>query len=438
MTRAALRGASGGGNSTAEPNTTCVVGQPGFTPGSSVCDCWSGDCKDRHCSDVKDVFQMIRWDRDGTACKTSESGCQGGALMHAIGSPVDVVGLQDANGGRIDWLSDQSFGGQYKVINDCQFGGDATQPSCSAAAVLRSDLLPIVFNYPYSVADMHPIGLVFDPLLLKESYSIKAMFVLDADTVEHPWRTHPQWVKKEDTSGWDWPSDYDASGGVFETTGIKQEMIGQSYFGLAEYKNWAGFWGNFIDARKAALRAIRDGDTSTLPDDKAFLEPEIDIEIVSPDAWDSMYKNALKAVVVQTNYCSEQLGSPQAIKHRCGTCRAEEDRLIRLGKYGACRVAQQIKQDTGKDLPVIEANLLTNSMYNEKAWEQFRSGEDYIANPEDYMQYYDCCWLLNEEEYADSLKALGWMDGQCCLEQDGQGGGDYWKNCDYCTNCKKA
>merc|ERR1712228_900054 len=90
------------------------------------------------------------------------------------------------------------------------------------------------------------------------------------------------------------------------------------------------------------------------------------------------------------------------------------------------------KQDTGNDLPVIEANLLTNSMYNHDAWEQFRSGEDYLANPEDYLQYYDCCWLLNDGSLYDQLQAAGWYDGQCCWEQDGDGG---WKNCDYCTNC---
>merc|ERR1712110_1227779 len=92
----------------------------------------------------------------------------------------------------------------------------------------------------------------------------------------------------------------------------------------------------------------------------------------------------------------------------------------------------QIKQDTGNDLPVIEANLLTNSMYNQDAWEQFRSGEDYLANPEDYLQYYDCCWLLSDASLYDQLQAAGWYDGQCCWEQDGDGG---WKNCDYCTNC---
>jgi len=306
-------------------------------------------------------------------------------------------------------------------------------PSCSASAVLRSDLLPIVFNYPYSIANMHPIGLVFDPMLLKESYSIKAMFVLDADTVRHPWWTHHQWAS-EYISGWTWPNNYDATGHDFKTTDINAR-INQCYFSLAQDKNWAGFWGQFIDARKAAQRHIRNSDTSALPDDSTYLEPEVDIEIASADAWDSMYKNALKAVVVQTNYCSEQLGSAKAINDRC-TTQAEEDSLIRLGRLGACRVALQIKQDTGSDLPVIDASLLTNSMYNEKAWEQFRFGDDYIANPEDYMQYYDCCWLLNEDDasFVDKLKAGGWYDGQCCWEQDGK----YWKNCDYCTNCASA
>merc|ERR1712125_72059 len=57
---------------------------------------------------------------------------------------------------------------------------------------------------------------------------------------------------------------------------------------------------------------------------------------------------------------------------------------------------------------------LTNSMYNHDAWEQFRSGEDYLANPEDYLQYYDCCWLLNDGSLYDQLQAAGWYDGQCC------------------------
>lgn len=425
-TRAALRGAgAGGGNSTAGPNATLPksTARVGFAPGYSPCDCVNG-CSDGHCSDVIDVFEMIRWDRDGSGT--------GGALLHMIGSPEDVDDML-GDDGRINWLSDMSFDKAYHVINDCQ--ADASQPSCSAAAVLRSDILPIVFNYPSDPSSgsgsgkMHPIGLLFDPWQLKDAYSIKAMFVLDGDTVDHPWQSdHPACRL---ASGWDWPSDYDAAEGSFDTNDVYTAMEKQCYFSLEQDQNWAGFWGNFIDARKAALRAIRDGSFGE-PDSASYLEPEINIEISDDVAWDSMYKHALKAVVVQTNYCSEQLGSTDAVNKYCTDDTDAEDSVIQLAKLGACRVALQIKEDTGNFLPVIEANLLTNSMYNEDAWEQFRSGEDYLANPEDYLQYYDCCWLLNDGSLYDQLQDAGWYAGQCCWEQDGGGG---WKNCDYCTNC---
>jgi hypothetical protein len=295
---------------------------------------------------------------------------------------------------------------------------------------LRSDVLPLVFNYPDSSSSgsMHPIDLLFDPWQLQDSYSIKAMFVVDGDTLHYPWGGdhHPACRV---SSGWDWPSDFNAAGGTFDANDIYTAMVDQCHFSLEQDANWAGFWGNFIDARKAALRTIRDGGTLE-PDGASYLEPEIDMEISDDAAWDSMYTNALKAVVVQTNYCKEQLGSTDAIDKYCTD--ADENSVVRLAKLGACRVALQIKQDTGNDVPVIEANLLTNSMYNQGAWEQFRSGDDYIANPEDYMQYYDCCWLLNEASLYDQLQASGWYDGQCCFEQDD---GGFWKNCDYCTNC---
>jgi len=346
------------------------------------------------------------------------------------GNFIDVDDML-GDDGRINWLSDKSFDKAYYVINDCQYNADASQPSCSAAAVLRSDILPIVFNYPSGSGSgsMHPIGLLFDPWQLQDAYSIKAMFVLDGDTNHHPWQNdHPACRL---ASGWDWLSDYDAAGGSFDTNAVYTAMEKQCYFSLEQDPNWAGFWGNFIDARKAALRAIRDGSFGE-PDGASYLEPEIDMEISDDAAWDSMYNTALKAVVVQTNYCSEQLGSTDAINKYCTDTDAEEASVIQVAKLGACRVALQIKQDTGNDLPVIEANLLTNSMYNHDAWEQFRSGEDYLANPEDYLQYYDCCWLLNDGSLYDQLQAAGWYDGQCCWEQDGDGG---WKNCDYCTNC---
>merc|ERR1711920_430736 len=223
--------------------------------GNSPCDCASG-CSDRHCSGVNDVFEMIRWDRDGPGCLDSGSGCTGGALLH------------------------------------------------------------IVFNYPSGSGSgsMHPIGLLFDPWQLQDAYSIKAMFVLDGDTNHHPWQNdHPACRL---ASGWDWLSDYDAAGGSFDTNAVYTAMEKQCYFSLEQDPNWAGFWGNFIDARKAALRAIRDGSFGE-PDGASYLEPEIDMEISDDAAWDSMYNTALKAVVVQTNYCSEQLGSTDAINKYC-------------------------------------------------------------------------------------------------------------------------
>jgi len=453
VARAALRGAvASGSSSSAAPNATQAnrTARVGFTPGASSCDCRSG-CSDRHCSAVNDVFGMIYWDREGADCKTSDSGCTGGALLHMIGSPENVDDLLGPEG-RIDWLSgdSKSFGDPplYQVLNDCRYNGDEAKAPCSAAALLRSDVLPTVFNYPDTTGagragNVHPIGLLFDPWLLQDgSYGIKGMFVLDGDTVEFPIdcdncipapALHPPCTME---SGWNWASDYNAAGSTFNTGDIGSAMNGQCYFALEAEKNWAGFWGNFIDARKAFQREIRDGDTSSLPDTSSYLEPEIDIDIVDPAAWENMYSKALKAVVVQTNYCSEQL-SGSAVDQYCKD--ADENSVIRLGKLGACRVALQIKQDTGNDLPVLEANLLTNSMYNREAWEQFRSGDDYIANPEDYMQYYDCCWLLNDlmendEDTYKSLLAVGWYDNQCCWEQDAADKG--WKNCDYCTDCK--
>jgi len=357
--------------------------------------------------------------------------------MHSIGSPSDVTGLQDANDGRIKWLEDLSFGNWYPIINDCMAKTMADPPSCSGNAVLRSDLLPIVFNHPaMGLGSMHGIGLVFDPWKLDDGYSIKAMFAIDGDTVDNPYWTHPQWTKTGDQDGWTWADDYDGQGGVFSTTDVPQAMNDQCYFALADDdSNWAGFWGNFIDARKGALNRIRDnceqGMCDALPDQSSYLEPEINVEIVSPEAWKSMYENALKAVTVQTNYCSEQLGSPKAIQDFCPPTSEEEDKVIRLGKYGACRVAQQINQDTKNPVPVIEANYLTNSMYNQDAWNNFWDGTEYIAEPEQYLQFYDCCWLLTEKAAfaSDGIDLSGWMDGQCCKADDGAG--EYWKNCAY-------
>ena len=428
-------------------NQTAALRRQLFT--ATPCDCQS-DCKDPHCSAVLGVFEMINFDRGDPNCKDpSASGCQGGALLHSIGSPPDVNRLL-GDDGRIDWLDkgSLSYGGLYQVINDCQYqqdeddeDDDEDEPPCTAAAVLRSDILPIVFNYPTSVGNMHPIFLLFDPWELQDdSYGIKAMFVLDGETASIKLDDRPACTMK---SGWDWPNDYDAAGGTFDSTAIEVAMNGQCYFGLEDDKNWAGFWGNFIDARKAVQREIRDGDTSALPDDGSYLEPEIDLEIVDDHAWDSMYKNALKAVVVQTNYCSEQLAGDAVKQKYCPAKDADEDEdsVIRLAKLSACRVALQIKDDTGNDLPVIEASLLTNAMYNKDAWEGFRDGEDYIAKPEKYMQYYDCCWLLNDLMENDDatykqLLADGWdKDNKCCWEQDDDDEG--WKNCGYCTDCKQ-
>merc|ERR1711920_639123 len=102
-------------------------------------------------------------------------------------------------------------------------------------------------------------------------------------------------------------SNYNGIGGLYTTDSIFQAMERQCRFGLESEDNWAGFWGNFIDARKNFLMVTRSGDTSQLPDGRAYLEPEIDVWISDSSAWEDMYENALKAVLVQTNYCNEQL-----------------------------------------------------------------------------------------------------------------------------------
>lgn len=438
-THGALRGA-GWSNSTTRPNANGASG-------SSACDCWSGGCADRHCSQVNEIFQMIRFDRDGSDCETSwqtgGSGCTGGALLHTIGTAQDMKGFFK-DGGSIDWLSAKSYGGRYYIINDCQLRGDQSQPPCMASVLLRSDVMPIVFTNILQPGGVHPIALLFDPWQLKETYGIKAMFVLDGDTATHPWWKNDDGYHMPcaNPTGPDWMSDYDAQGNPFVPSdgahggGIKFAMPHQCYFSCEQDANWAGFWGNFINARKAFEESIRDADPSALsqmPDGVAYLESEIDVEIQTEADWDSMYQNALKAVVVQTTPCQDELRGGIDLDIFCG--QDDEDATIRDAKLGACRVALQVKRETGNDLPVIEANMLTNEMQISDAWEQYRVDDSYyLANPEQYMQYYDCCWLLNSELYEE-LQAEGWYDGQCCWEQD-DGGYQYWKNCDYCVNCQ--
>jgi hypothetical protein len=382
---------------------------------------------------------MIEWNRDGHG--------QGGALLHVIGSPDDINEL--LNNGPIDWLTAQIYSMDPSgnpvstpVINDCMDHNSDNPPSCSAHALLRSDLLPIGFNYPlknppgssdpYNVGWMHPIGLVYDPFALTENSRIADMYVLDGDTVNIASAQHPECTVER---GWDWYSNYNGQGDSYQPDcsyqpycPIFQAMDKQCRFGLESEDNWAGFWGNFIDARKNFLMMTRSGDTTTLPDDSTYLEPEVDVWIRDASAWEDMYHNALKAVLVQTNYCNEQLTDAVA-NVRCK--HSDEDSVIRYAKLAACRVALQIKQDTGNDIPVIEASLLSSSMVVPDTWDKYWSGDHYNAPASDYMQYYDCCWLLNEEGLYDQLAAVGWYDNQCCYEQNG----GYWKNCDYCENC---
>jgi len=383
---------------------------------SSACDCTNG-CADHHCDDVNRIFDMIEWDRDGG---------QGGVLLHAIGNPDDVNNL--LNNGRIDWLTAMSFGDSYPIINDCTDKTSDNPPSCSAHALLRSDLLPIAFNYPDDVESMHPIGLVYDPFALTENNPIVDMYVLDADTVDTPAAKHAECTVE---SGWDWQSNYNGNGDAYDPYYILPAMQGQCIFSVESEDNWAGFWGNFIDARKNFLMVTRSGDTSLLPDGRAYLEPEIDVWISDSSAWEDMYENALKAVLVQTNYCNEQLRGDVA-NDKCYNfaSHSDEDSVIRDAKLGACRVALQIKQETGNDIPVIEARLLSNSMVVPDTWDSFWSDDHYDAPASSYMQYYDCCWLLNEEGLYDMLGS-DWYDNECCYEQNG----GYWKNCDYCDNC---
>jgi hypothetical protein len=389
---------------------------------------------------------MIRFDRDGSDCETSWQtggpGCTGGALLHTIGTAQDINGFFK-NGGSIDWLSAKSYDGMAYIINDCQFNADQSQPPCMASALLRSDVLPIVFTNLLQTGGVHPIGLLFDPWQLKETYGIKAMFVLDGKTADHPWWQDPDKGGYHrpcvNPTGPDWMSDYDAQGNSFVPTreGIGAAMLQQCYFSLEQDANWAGFWGNFINSRKAFEESIRDADLSasgTMPDGATYLESEIDVEIQTDADWDSVYRNALKAVVVQTTPCQDELRGGMTLDVYCEKP-DDEDATIRDAQLGACRVALQVKRDTGNDLPVIEASLLTNQMKVSQAWEQYRVDDSYyLANPEQYLQYYDCCWLLNTELYEE-LQAEGWYDGQCCWEQD-DGGYQYWKNCDYCVNCQ--
>lgn len=383
--------------------------------GSSLCDCSNG-CADHHCDDVNRIFDMIEWDRDGNG--------QGGALFHAIGNPDDVNNL--LNDGPIDWLTAKSFGGLYPIINDCTDKTSDNPPSCSAHALLRSDLLPIAFNYPDNVESMHPIGLVYDPFALTENNPIVDMYVLDADTASTPAAQHAECTVE---SGWDWQSNYNGNGDAYDPQYIFPAMQGQCRFSVESEDNWAGFWGNFIDARKNFLMVTRSGDTSGLPDGAAYLEPEIDVWISDSSAWEDMYENALKAVLVQTNYCNEQLRGDVA-NDKCSTFAShdDEDSIIRDAKLGACRVALQIKQETGNDIPVIEASLLSNSMVVPDTWDSFWSDDHYDVPASSYMQYYDCCWLLNDGLY--DMLGSDWYDNECCYDQnDG-----FWKNKDYCGN----
>ena len=267
---------------------------------SSACDCTNG-CADHHCDDVNRIFDMIEWDRDGG---------QGGVLLHAIGNPDDVNNL--LNNGRIDWLTAISFGDSYPIINDCTDKTSDNPPSCSAHALLRSDLLPIAFNYPDDVESMHPIGLVYDPFALTENNPIVDMYVLDADTVDTPAAKHAECTVE---SGWDWQSNYNGNGDAYDPYYILPAMQGQCIFSVESEDNWAGFWGNFIDARKNFLMVTRSGDTSLLPDGRAYLEPEIDVWISDSSAWEDMYENALKAVLVQTNYPAARGNSRRRASH---------------------------------------------------------------------------------------------------------------------------
>jgi hypothetical protein len=54
---------------------------------------------------VKDIYEMIEWNRDGKG--------QGGVLEHGIGGEKDLHGLlgTQPNTRDIDWLNDKSLGG---------------------------------------------------------------------------------------------------------------------------------------------------------------------------------------------------------------------------------------------------------------------------------------------------------------------------------------
>merc|ERR1712194_558380 len=49
----------------------------------------------------------------------------------------------------------------------------------------------------------------------------------------------------------------------------------------------------------------------------------------------------------------------------------------------------------------------SNSMVVPDTWDSFWSDDHYDAPASSYMQYYDCCWLLNEEFYMICLALTG-------------------------------
>lgn len=180
-------------------------------------------------------------------------------------------------------------------------------------------------------------------------------------------------------------------------------MIGQCEFQQGDdgELDWEAFVGGLKSFYAKAVYQQQNGQVPELPDGSLYLENEVNMETAVDDLM-PMLRDDMLAVVVQTNPCTEQLVSLGEDKardlcydyyHRIQLPTNDdfpepEDYMVDESKRTACRLAQQLTSESGKEVPVLEAKFSSGAVVDIENW-QWYTGDQ--GAPENFLTQLDCC-----------------------------------------------
>jgi len=357
-----------------------------------------------------------------------------GVLLKMLGNADPLQELFDS--GTWDWDAQIDDGYQRGLFNDC-VNNDETIKDCSAWAFIRQNFVPMVYNYPTS---FHQVGIMVDLSVPEVRDEVTRMHVVDGDTAAR----YQSGIAMDDLENWEntlagdeeclnmlydgvdyrcylgnrdawcgkdldpkrlvapvgdgseWANLFMLDGDGATHTNLN---LRQCPFAGGSDEAWEGFQLALESFYNGASSAVwpNDGNLLDLPDDEwIFLETELNMEAPAKDLMNTFAnKDAILAVVVQTNLCKDQLGAANADR-----CPSDEEDIANIKK--AIDVACQLASGALEGVNVLAGSFPTNALPDraqdgeQSCWNWYRGkvydGTQYqdAATPDQYLEPVAC------------------------------------------------